>query len=461
MKNYRLLFFFSALFLIAMSGAIFAQPSELGEDLPNIILISVDSLRPDHLGCYGYFRDTSPNIDCLADDSVLFTNSVSTTTWTLPAHISMLTSLYPEAHQVLNDRFRLSEKAVVCAEVLKNAGYRTAGFVSGPYLHSRFGYNQGFDLYDDYTIKFSSNEDSHSGITSPRLHRRVSSWIERNHAQPFFLFVHYWDVHYDYTPPQPFDTKFDEDYRGNITAINFERNQRINPHMPKRDLEHVLALYDGEIAFTDSYIGKLLDQLKRLVIYDKTMIIFTADHGDEFFEHGVKGHRKNLFDTTLEVPLCIKFPNNKWAGVQISRQVGIVDIVPTFLDYLDIEPANLLQGRSLLPLIEGENPKSKIFYFADLHGNQKCVRTDRYKYIIFWKRVLFWNKKSLSLFDLKKDEAEQNNLVSLDQENKKRLHRILIRSIDNSRVIAEDLGKSKAEYSEEFIKQLKDLGYME
>jgi len=428
---------------------------------PNIILISIDSLRPDHLKCYGYFRNTSPNIDGLANDGVMFTDSVSTTTWTLPAHISMLTSLYPEAHQVIHDGVRLSEKATVCSEILQTAGYVNAGFVSGPYLHSRFGYNQGFDIYDDYTINFSSNEEAHRGITSPRIHKRISSWLEQNYKQPFFLFLHYWDVHYDYIPPAPFDTMFDKYYKGDISSRNFEHNWRINPSMPKRDLEHIIALYDGEIAFTDSYIGKLLRMLKELGIYDNTMIIFTADHGDEFFEHGEKGHRKNLFDTTLKVPLIIKFPNNRWAGHQVEHQAGIVDIVPTFLDYLDINPKVILQGKSLLPLITEEKQEDKSYYFADLHGNPKCVRTGQYKYIIFWeRRSFFWNRKHPSLFDLSNDAEEQNNIAESNSEVKDRLHEVLMDSVDSSRIIAGNIGKSQAQYSEDFVKKLKDLGYI-
>jgi len=418
------------LFLFFLSNAI-GQ-----ERLPNIILISIDSLRADHLGCYGYPKPTSPNIDALANESVVFTNAISTTTWTLPAHISMLTSLYPEVHQVINDGNKLSDKAVVplnppyqrgqgvvCAEIMKEAGYLTAGFVSGPYLSSKFGYNQGFDLYDDYTINYSSNEESHRGTTSPKIHQQVTKWLEQNYSSQFFLFIHYWDVHYDYTPPPPFDTMFDPDYTGTITGKNYEGNKLINPQMPKRDLEHIIALYDGEIAFTDSYIGKLMTYLKELGIYENTMVILTSDHGDEFFEHGCKGHRNNLFDETLKVPLIIKFPppypggrggkeNPIFASLSplemcINQQVSIIDIVPTFLDYLGITPnpsypplqkggRGDLEGQSLLPLVAGnimagtEVPTNsqgaslshfKPYKFADLHGFMKCVRTNQFKYI--------------------------------------------------------------------------------
>ncbi|MBM3234694.1 sulfatase [Candidatus Poribacteria bacterium] len=498
-----------ALFLFFLSDAI-GQ-----EQPPNVILISIDSLRADHLGCYGYPKPTSPNIDALANESVVFTNAISTTTWTLPAHISMLTSLYPEVHQVINDGNKLSDKAVVCAEIMKEAGYLTAGFVSGPYLSSKFGYNQGFDLYDDYTINYSSNEESHRGITSPKIHQQVTKWLEQNYRSPFFLFIHYWDVHYDYVPPPPFDTMFDPDYTGIITGQDYERNELINPQMPERDLEHIIALYDGEIAFTDSYIGKLMTYLKKLDIYENTMVILTSDHGDEFFEHGCKGHRNNLFDETLKVPLIIKFPSEKknpiFASlsphevsterseqapikpVVLSEQVSIVDIGPTFIDYLSITPNSNLDGQSLLPLVAGniqtgtEVPTNfKPYKFADLHGFMKCVRTNQFKYIhiaqaedvrkketrIFSLHRLFDKiresqdmkaeeiEKTL-LFNLQDDPIECHNLAMSNPEIKIEMHQILMNWLNKSKILAENIGKSDFEYDENLKKKLRDLGYIQ
>jgi arylsulfatase A-like enzyme len=450
------------------------------EQPPNVILISIDSLRADHLGCYGYPKPTSPNIDALANESVMFTNAISTTTWTLPAHISMLTSLYPEVHQVINDGNKLSDKAVVplnkggqgvvCAETMKEAGYLTAGFVSGPYLSSKFGYNQGFDLYDDYTINYSSNEESHRGITSPKIHQQVTKWLEQNYCSPLFLFIHYWDVHYDYTPPPPFDTMFDPDYTGTITGQDYEGNELINPQMPERDLEHIIALYDGEIAFTDSYIGKLMTYLKELDIYENTMVILTSDHGDEFFEHVCKGHRNNLFDETLKVPLIIKFPSGKEnpfaslspSRTRINQQVSIIDIVPTFLDYLSITPRNSelgIRNAELIPPLNSDdvrqtrNPKSEIrnlnfsggggdfegqsllplvadnmqagtdvptnfkpYKFADLHGFMKCVRTNQFKYIHI-AQTEDVRKKETRIFSLHRlfDKIRDNDNVNAEE----------------------------------------------
>jgi len=431
------------------------KPSSTDE-FPNIILISIDSLRSDHLGCYGYKRNTTPNIDKLAEEGVTFENAISTTSWTLPAHISMLTALSPEVHQVIRDGVRLSKKATVCAEVLKDAGYLTAGVVSAPYLYSEFGFNQGFDLYDDYTIYYASNRESHQGITSPKIHKRVTKWLEKNHRNSFFLFIHYWDVHYDYNPPPPYDTMFDPDYKGKITAENYERNHRINPSMRKRDLEHIISLYDGEIAFTDSYIGKLLEYLNQLSIYDKTMIILTADHGDEFFEHGRKGHRKNLFDETLKVPLMIKFPSNEWKGKRIDRQVQIIDIVPTFLSYLSFNWDANVQGKNLMPLIHRETDEPEPPRFADLHGWFKCVRTNQAKYLLNVDR-----RKRFQLYDLENDKGEQDDIAMSQPTLKKKMHKTLMDWLKVAKILAKNLGKSEFEYEEHLKKQLKSLGYIE
>ena len=462
------------------------------EQPPNVILISIDSLRADHLGCYGYPKATSPNIDILANEGVVFTNAISTTTWTLPSHISMLTALYPEVHQVIHDGNKLSDKAVVCAEIMKEAGYLTAGFVSGPYLSSKFGYNQGFDIYDDDTISYSSNEESHRGITSPKIHQQITKWLEQKYRSSFFLFIHYWDVHYDYAPPPPFDTMFDSDYTGTITGKNFETNKRINPQMSKRDLEHIIALYDGEIAFTDSYIGKLMKYLKHLGIYENTMVILTSDHGDEFFEHGCKGHRNNLFDETLKVPLIIKFPSSLASpsplGMRINQQVSIIDIVPTFLDYLGITPYTALDGQSLLPLIAGNiGTGTEIQHrFADLHGFMKCVRTNQFKYIHiahhekarkkemrrFSLHRLFdkirhhddmkvEEREPTLLFDLQHDPMERHNLAMSNPELKIEMHHILMNWLSEAKILAANIGKSDFEYDENLKKRLRDLGYIQ
>ena len=376
---------------------------------PNILLISIDSLRADHLSSYGYDRQTSPNIDQLAAEGILFSQAVSTTSWTLPSHASLLTGLLPEAHGVVRPRHILAEWPHTLAELLAAQGYLTAAFVSAPFLSSDFGMDQGFDLYDDESVHFSTNADSHSGATSPMIHEAVSGWLRANHEERFFLFVHYWDVHYDYDPPSPYDRLFDPDYEGDLTAQAFESNPRIRAGMPARDLQHIEALYDGEIAYTDEYIGKLLDLLDELNLADDTLVILTSDHGDEFFEHGRKGHYKNLHEESLRIPLIVRLPGRLPAGLEVDDVASLVDIAPTILDLVGVESEARppMQGRSLLPLISGDDSAGNTHTaYASFLNRQTAVRSSHNKYI-----YRFHSDRG-QLYDLTNDPLEQVDLIA-------------------------------------------------
>ena len=316
----------------ACSSSDTVAPVDFGVARPNVVLISIDSLRADHLGTYGYERETSPNIDALAAEGVVFENTVSSSTWTLPAHMSMLSSLNSRVHGVIDDGKMLADAATLVSEVFQRNGWRTAAVVAAPYLNHQFGFAQGFDVYDDETLFFANNSASHVGRTSLKTHQRALELLDDSGTEPFFLFLHYWDVHYDYIPTYPFQLMFDPDYEGDISTRRFERSAVINPDMDRRDLEHVVALYDGEIALVDMFLGRLFRQLKRRGLWNETMVIVTADHGDEFFEHGRKGHRKSLYRETLQIPLVIKFPASRWGGNRVAALSGVVDVAPTMLE---------------------------------------------------------------------------------------------------------------------------------
>jgi arylsulfatase A-like enzyme len=365
-------------FLVAAAVSVLAVSCGPAEK-PNFILISIDSLRADHVGAYGYSRATTPHIDALAEESIVFENAVSTTSWTLPAHISMLTSRFSEAHGVTAAGDSLADSAITLPEILQENGYATAAVVSGPFLNRRFGFSQGFDIYDDETVSFAEINDSHQGITSPLTHERALEILNHVAGEPFFLFLHYWDVHYDYAPPPPFDEMFDPDYSGSVSGNGFIRNDEIHRGMDPRDLEHVVALYDGEIAFTDSYLGELFAELKRLELWDNTLIVLTSDHGDEFFEHGNKGHRNTLYGELLDVPLIVKLPQQRRSGERLGNLAGIVDIAPTMLEVAGLPPLAGANGESLLNRMDGsldragdntEEPAGRV-YFADVDHRVK------------------------------------------------------------------------------------------
>lgn len=337
---------------------------------PNVVLIVIDSLRPDHLGCYGYQRPTSPRIDRLAGEGALFECVVSSSGWTLPAHATLFTGLCDSVHGCTDTDRRLHEKHYTLAERLRDTGYATAGFFSGPYLHPVFGLNQGFETYVDCTsyAELSDRTAAESGtvegeaiwdamhrdVTNPTVVARVRQWLHDNRRRPFFLFVHMWDVHFDFLPPPPYDTLFDPGYAGPITGAGFLVDDRINKDMPRRDLDHLIALYDGEIAWTDAHLGQLLDELAALGLLENSLLVVTADHGTAFFEHQLKGHRNSLYDEVIRIPLLVRWPPRIPPGLRIRQQVRMIDLLPTIVDLIGAAwDYRTVMGHSLAALFSG------------------------------------------------------------------------------------------------------------
>jgi arylsulfatase A-like enzyme len=450
----------------APDGLIVPQDSK--DEYINVVFISVDTLRADHLGCYGYNRNTSPNIDRLASEGVLFSNAFSVSSWTLPAHISMFTSMYSTSHGVITGEDYLDDSRITLAEVLKKEGYATAAFISGAYLRDpRYGFEQGFDLYDASIINDAAPlkdvMKASQVITSPSLNKAAKNWLEKNHRKKFFLFLHYIDVHSDYIPPPPYDTRFDPDYRGPIDGLNIQK-LKLKPAMNPRDLFHVIALYDGEIAFTDHYIGEMSLVLKELGVYDNTMIILTSDHGEEFFEHGQLGHKRSLYDEVLRVPLIFKFPYNWKANRKSNKLVSIIDIKPTILDYLGIERHQEMQGYSLLPLVNGGKRSGKPLVYSRFEHELVAVRSARSKLI----HHLQLPEKEL--YDLVNDPGEKINL--LDKKTNEEIAKkeegylsSLLHWINIQHQLSESLPQTSNEkdfeLSEEMKEELKSLGYMQ
>ncbi len=389
---------------------------------PNVLLISIDSLRRDHLRSYGYQRDTSPVMERLAREGVVFETVVAPTSWTLPSHITMMTGISPETHGVIDDGRRLSSAATTLAEVFRFEGYETAGFVSGPYLRAEYGFYQGFDLYDDYSVELaqpafgnlSLADESHSWITAPVLAKSFSSWFEdwssRHRGAPFFAFLHQWDVHYDYLPPPPYDTMFDAAYLGSATG----RYEHMKSSMSARDLEHVVALYDGEIRFSDELVDHLISALENGGILDQTIVILTADHGEEFYEHGLKGHRHQLYDESLLVPLVMRYPPSLAAGIHVRQQVRLMDIARTVLGLAKVNPpqgfgsikgeSGVQRGRDLADLVN-RAPGPVVHAFGSLGGSMFFLRTGRHKFL------LNADFETEELYDLMRDPEELDNIV--------------------------------------------------
>jgi arylsulfatase A-like enzyme len=282
----------------------------------------------------------------------------------------MFTGLYDSTHGLVDNGLRLAPEHVTLAERLSAAGYHTAGFFGGPYLHPTFGLGDGFDVYESCMTTFdadagdeavrresrSAHSRSHDDVTGPRTVAEVERWADARPAdRPFFLFVHLWDVHYDYIPPPPYDTLFDPGYSGPVDGRDFMTDPEVRPRMDPRDLEHLKALYDGEIRFTDANLERLLAALRERGLLEDALVVVTADHGEEFFEHGGKGHQKTLFDEVVRVPLVLWWPRELEGGRVVADQARLVDLTPTILAAAGVRAPSPAQGRDLLPLARGES----------------------------------------------------------------------------------------------------------
>ena len=252
MKQERALFVvLSILFFCMCPWCVLPAPAK---NPHGIILISLDTLRADHLGCYGYQRNTSPSIDAFARESIVFENAVVQSPWTLPSHMSIMTSLYPSFHGVTNKSSRLADEHTTLAELLQESGYQTAAFTDGGLVSGEFGFNQGFDVYEDEWI----------GIAN--ILPKAEKWLDNNASKPFFLFIHCYDIHEPYNPPPPYNSIFhDFTYSGHLvpssTILTAARKGQVT--VTNEDLRHFIALYDGGIRYTDEKIGEFLSYLRR------------------------------------------------------------------------------------------------------------------------------------------------------------------------------------------------------
>jgi len=345
----------------------------------NLLIISIDTLRADHLKCYGYDRDTSPHLDQLAKEGVLFENLTAAASWTIPSHMSMFTSLYPSVHRVQTITSQLAAGVPTLAQCLAKSGYVTAGFVTGPPLNHYPGFNRGFQSYDDYSVD-QAFEDSIKRtipdtsvidrfVTNPVITNLATKWLTAHSRsnENFFLFLHYWDCHFDYIPPAPYDRKFDPDYRGPENGRDIlQRMSDIAKGISVMDLAHMMALYDGEIAHTDEHVGKVLQLLQDLGLSEKTLVIVLSDHGEGFLEHGLLGHGNSVYEELLHVPLIMRLPGVIPAGKRIVGNVSHVDLMPTALGLLHLPCLLQTQGIDLSPVILGEKPVPERLIYSEL-----------------------------------------------------------------------------------------------
>jgi arylsulfatase A-like enzyme len=321
-----------------------ASPGGLeGSESWNVLLISLDTLRADHLGCYGYWRDTSPAIDRLAAEGALFRNQIAPAPSTLPSHASMFTSTNPTVHGArLRPPRPLGEGALTLAEILKAEGFATAAITNGGQLDRTFNLTQGFDLYTDRDEPLR------------KMRRRVGRWLRQTGDDRWFLFFHTYQTHLPYEPHTgiPYAEGYDGDLPQQISAVTTSRINRGELKITDADLAYIVALYDGEISYADRHLERLFDELRSAGMWDDTLIVVTSDHGEEFGEHGKVGaHSHTLYDELLRVPLILRMPGH-FEGVEIEQMTRGIDLAPTILDALGIPIPEQMQGVSLLPSLD-------------------------------------------------------------------------------------------------------------
>ncbi|MBK7641554.1 MAG: sulfatase [Planctomycetes bacterium] len=380
----------SLLLFVALAACLACGKSKTPHGRPNLLLVSVDCLRADHLSCYGYARETSPAIDQLAREGVRFEHAFSASGWTVPSHLSMLTGLPMSVHGIDDERLwmRYDEeghqlpvpmRGTFVSEVLHEAGYATAGFFTAGWLGTKYGFGPGFDTWERLGYRFYSHPvvgplyekikatgdvaqlkqlretypelfDAHRPSTPETVDRAIQ-WVEQHEradaGQPFFLFMHLFDAHEPYAPPPPFDQLF-------------------QAAPGAKDIEVKKAAYDGEIRGVDAGLARLFARLETLGLAENTLIVLTGDHGEEFEEHGFGSHRIHLFCENIHVPLVMRWPAGLPAGRAIGGNAGHIDIAATLCAAAGVKMKGPVLGTDLLPIARGEVENSARLYLSSL-----------------------------------------------------------------------------------------------
>jgi len=322
-------------------------------EVPNVVLISVDTLRRDHLPVYGYPRNTAPRLAGFSDSAVVFENAIAASTNTTPSHASMLTGLYPDSHGAVRNLYRIRKSVTTLAEILNGRGYYCLGFVSGGTLkHKKTDLGRGFDLYDDGKPKEGDQvAEATFKIAARELDRAPKD-------RPVFLFFHLFDPHYHYRAPDKYAHFFlPPGQRGYKYPVLADLG-RIRWKGPQPgEAEEYVSRYDGEIAYADHYVGELLDKLKELGRYDTSLILFTSDHGETLSERRwMLDHGGRVYDEQIRIPLVMRFPGGKWGKRRLAAGAHHVDYLPTILEFLGVPPPEKIEGRSLMKAVRGEDP---------------------------------------------------------------------------------------------------------
>ncbi|GGM66063.1 arylsulfatase A-like enzyme [Halarchaeum rubridurum] len=451
--------------------------------MSNVLLVTVDSLRADHVGCYGYDRETTPNIDALAESASLYENAFAHACSTRPSFPAIFTSAYPLMYGGYE---RLSENRTLVSEVFDDAGYRTGGIHSNAYLNPEFGYDRGFDYFYDsmsetgpverlrHWVKSRLDEDGFvykslasafdtaertvganvgsAYIDADESTDRAVEFLRGGESHDEFLWVHYMDVHHPYLPPEEHQRAFRDDPISERRAIQLRRKFMEDPEgVTDDELDDIIDLYDASIRFTDEQVGRLLDAADEH--WDDYTVAFTADHGEEFTDHGEFSHFAKFYDEVMHVPLVVD--DGEHSGRR-DEMVGLIDLAPTLVDAAELDRPEGWYGYPLSRLHRGDWPRDSVL--GDWSPDGRSRRDIRYAYRDReWKFIS--RDAGEELYHLTEDPGEHENLVAEETAVAEELRDVITAHEEEIERTQEDLGD--VEMEEEVKERLRDLGYAE
>jgi len=426
---------------------------------PNVLIVSIDTLRADRLGCYGYERATSPRMDAFARTGVLFEHAQSSAPWTLPSYGTLFTSRSPTVHRAGVNPARaatfrkegdataatgidnLATALPTLAEILRQKGWATAGFHSNPYLAGESGIDRGFARWVHYKNRAATAVDL------------TLEWTARQHGAPWLAFVHIVDPHQPYTPPAPYDRQF-RDWPADEKPEWPVQVEPVRASVPDATFRAYMAdQYDGEIAYTDAQVGRLLDELARRGDLENTIVLLHSDHGEEFWDHGGYEHGHTLYEEGLRVPLVLSSAGRLPAGVRVAQRVGLIDVLPTLIELTGLSAPSGIEGQSLLPLVHGKSLGTREHYAeALLYG----PREGKALYVGDEKLIVIGGRPPM-LFDLAADPGEQHDLAKARAQRVEELHARLVKRVDE--LEAQALKSDTRTFDEHDRSDLHGLGY--
>ncbi|MFO7973395.1 MAG: sulfatase, partial [Candidatus Hydrogenedentota bacterium] len=420
--------------------------------VPRIVLITIDTLRRDALGCYSP-NENSPNIDAFAKSAVLFENAWAPSPWTLPSLASLNTGIAAAVHGATHHERRVPERLDTLAEKLSNQKYLTGAFVANRFLEENRGFIQGFHRYREV---LQEGRNSTERVTNHAL-----QWIAANAEQDFFLWLHYFDPHQPYTPPDEFapDNPIAENFRQAFPSIFWIRagTTRLNAE----EMAALRALYEGEVRYVDDRVGRIFDLLRERGLFENALIIVTTDHGEEFWEHGGFEHGHTLYNELLKIPMLVRLPRGTMGGRRVAAPVSLTALYATILDVCGIQyDASVLSAASLAPAFKGgkihqENPLFKSA-FPMIYEPKQALLFEHFKYI----HNLSSGREEL--YDLAIDPAERINLGSHFPKKIERARESLDHIATKENILRTQLGVEEGETVElepETRQELRDLGY--